>query len=244
MTSECLTIRFGEALRLVGVSRNTFYRLLAEGRVPGARKLGNTWRIHRATFLAWLAGDWTPRTPPSPPPVEEPQTPDPVSSAAATIDRTAARSQRSLTVVPPPVQDPLGYLGPDPERPRARNVSPLAIGTEPARDYRFRLPSSVAGHLAQVAQAESSTLTNVVATAIERECQRSRRSREATALAPERVRRRITSEATRTYHFRLPDDLSERLAHLAATYHCSRTFVVCAAIEREWQRNRRNRRRA
>ncbi|MEZ4448952.1 MAG: helix-turn-helix domain-containing protein [Nannocystaceae bacterium] len=44
-----------EALALVGVSRNTLYRLAHEGRIPGAQKLGTIWRFHRATLLDFLA---------------------------------------------------------------------------------------------------------------------------------------------------------------------------------------------
>jgi len=51
-----LTIAFDEALALTGVSRNTLYTLVKKGGVPGARKLGNTWRFHRETLLEWLKG--------------------------------------------------------------------------------------------------------------------------------------------------------------------------------------------
>lgn len=53
---ESLTLSFSEALPLTGLSRNTLYSLLKARKVPGASKLGNTWRFHRATLLAWLAG--------------------------------------------------------------------------------------------------------------------------------------------------------------------------------------------
>ena len=49
------TLSFGEALALIGISRNTLYRLAAEGRIPGAQKLGKAWRFHRGTLLHFLA---------------------------------------------------------------------------------------------------------------------------------------------------------------------------------------------
>lgn len=52
--TEALTISFSQALPLTGLSRNTLYSLLKAGQVPGARKLGNTWRFHRTTLLGWL----------------------------------------------------------------------------------------------------------------------------------------------------------------------------------------------
>jgi len=42
------------AVPLTGLSRNTLYSLLKAGEVPGARKLGNTWRFTRTTFFDWL----------------------------------------------------------------------------------------------------------------------------------------------------------------------------------------------
>ena len=53
-STEALTISFSQALPLTGLSRNTLYSLLKAGKVPGARKLGNTWRFHRMTLLGWL----------------------------------------------------------------------------------------------------------------------------------------------------------------------------------------------
>jgi len=52
--SEALTLSFSQALPLTGLSRNTLYSLCKAGQVPGARKLGNTWRFHRTTLLGWL----------------------------------------------------------------------------------------------------------------------------------------------------------------------------------------------
>jgi excisionase family DNA binding protein len=43
-----------EAQELLRVSRNTMYDLLRRGQVPGARRLGRSYRIHRATLISWL----------------------------------------------------------------------------------------------------------------------------------------------------------------------------------------------
>ncbi|MCB9705526.1 MAG: helix-turn-helix domain-containing protein [Myxococcales bacterium] len=53
--AEGETLSFAEALALIGISRNTLYRLAAEGRIPGAQKLGKAWRFHRGTLLHFLA---------------------------------------------------------------------------------------------------------------------------------------------------------------------------------------------
>lgn len=50
-----VTIPFREACAYTGLSRNTFYRLLDDGLVPGAQKLGGQWRFHREKLLRWLA---------------------------------------------------------------------------------------------------------------------------------------------------------------------------------------------
>lgn len=55
-THTPLTIAFDEALGLIGVSRNTLYALLKKGKIPGARKLGSTWRFHREVLIEWLRG--------------------------------------------------------------------------------------------------------------------------------------------------------------------------------------------
>lgn len=56
MPAESLTITFREAVVLTGLSRNTLYKLVKAGEVPGAQKLGNWYRFHRALLLAWLEG--------------------------------------------------------------------------------------------------------------------------------------------------------------------------------------------
>jgi len=52
LRSAAKTMR--SAVPLTGLSRNTLYSLLKAGEVPGARKLGNTWRFTRTTFFDWL----------------------------------------------------------------------------------------------------------------------------------------------------------------------------------------------
>ena len=53
-TPQPLTIGFREALALTGFKRNTLYRLLRGGYVPGAQKIGGTWRFNRAILVQWL----------------------------------------------------------------------------------------------------------------------------------------------------------------------------------------------
>lgn len=42
-----------EAAALLRISRNTIYRLVEKGRLPG-RKVGREWRFSRQALLAWL----------------------------------------------------------------------------------------------------------------------------------------------------------------------------------------------
>lgn len=55
-SAESLTITFREAVALTGLSRNTLYKLVKAGDVPGAQKLGNWYRFHRALLVEWLEG--------------------------------------------------------------------------------------------------------------------------------------------------------------------------------------------
>ena len=57
---------FQEARALLRVSRNTLYRLAAAGRLPGATKVGKSWRFHRALLLDWLAHPTQHPRPPRP----------------------------------------------------------------------------------------------------------------------------------------------------------------------------------
>ena len=44
-----------EARELLGIGRNTIYRLLRTGQIPGARRVGHQWRVHRQTLVDWLS---------------------------------------------------------------------------------------------------------------------------------------------------------------------------------------------
>jgi len=49
-----LTVRDLASMRL---STRTVYGLLKRGKLPGARRIGNVWRVDRDVFVAWLRGD-------------------------------------------------------------------------------------------------------------------------------------------------------------------------------------------
>lgn len=49
---EVLTV--DEAAKLLRVDRKTVYTAVQRGKLPGARKLGRTIRVHRQTLLDWL----------------------------------------------------------------------------------------------------------------------------------------------------------------------------------------------
>jgi excisionase family DNA binding protein len=44
-----------ELAALLRVNRKTVYEALARGEIPGARRIGATYRIHRSRVLEWLA---------------------------------------------------------------------------------------------------------------------------------------------------------------------------------------------
>lgn len=50
---EILTV--DEAAQLLRLNRKTVYEALARGEIPGARRIGRSYRIARAALLAWLA---------------------------------------------------------------------------------------------------------------------------------------------------------------------------------------------
>lgn len=54
-TLEPALIDFQQALRLLGISRNTLYRLLRRRKIPGAMKLGGTWRLNHQILLDFIA---------------------------------------------------------------------------------------------------------------------------------------------------------------------------------------------
>jgi len=53
---EAEYLSFREALAILRVSRNTLYRLVNAGEIPGARRVGRAWRFHRASLNRWLSG--------------------------------------------------------------------------------------------------------------------------------------------------------------------------------------------
>jgi excisionase family DNA binding protein len=54
-----LVLTVDEAAVLVRCDRKTLYRAVRLGEIPAARRLGGVIRIHRDSFLAWLAGGAT-----------------------------------------------------------------------------------------------------------------------------------------------------------------------------------------
>jgi len=48
-------LSFREALALLKVSRNTLYRQVHAGKIPGVRRVGRAWRFHRASLIGWLS---------------------------------------------------------------------------------------------------------------------------------------------------------------------------------------------
>ncbi len=52
MESEFLTIP--EVAALLRVGRRTAYTLVREGKLAGAAKVGNQWRVNRLKLMAWL----------------------------------------------------------------------------------------------------------------------------------------------------------------------------------------------
>jgi excisionase family DNA binding protein len=51
---EVLTIP--ELAHLLRMNVNSVYEIVARGDIPGTTKVGRSWRAHRATVVAWLAG--------------------------------------------------------------------------------------------------------------------------------------------------------------------------------------------
>jgi len=58
---EVLTVP--ELAGLLRMNTKVIYDLVAQGRVPGATKVGRAWRVHRPTVVAWLAGQAAPQPP-------------------------------------------------------------------------------------------------------------------------------------------------------------------------------------
>lgn len=51
---EVITV--AELATLLRMNEKSVYDLIARGKVPGARKVGGAWRVHRPTVIDWIAG--------------------------------------------------------------------------------------------------------------------------------------------------------------------------------------------
>lgn len=58
MDDPVLTIR--ETATLLKLSERTVYDMAKEGKLPGALKMGNSWRIMRDELMAWMKSQSTP----------------------------------------------------------------------------------------------------------------------------------------------------------------------------------------
>jgi excisionase family DNA binding protein len=56
-TKEPATVKVEEAARILGIGRQTAYELAAQGKLPGARRLGRRWVVSLKTLNAWLDGN-------------------------------------------------------------------------------------------------------------------------------------------------------------------------------------------
>ena len=52
LTADFITIR--EVCELLKIAERTAYDLCRTGKLPGAAKVGNQWRVNRLTLMAWL----------------------------------------------------------------------------------------------------------------------------------------------------------------------------------------------
>ncbi|HEY8867771.1 MAG TPA: helix-turn-helix domain-containing protein [Candidatus Limnocylindrales bacterium] len=50
---EIVLIPIVEAARMMSISRSRAYALASRGELPGAFRLGSTWRVNRRTLEAW-----------------------------------------------------------------------------------------------------------------------------------------------------------------------------------------------
>ena len=55
-TKEQATVKVEEAARILGIGRQTAYELAAQGKLPGALRLGRRWVVSRKVLEAWLEG--------------------------------------------------------------------------------------------------------------------------------------------------------------------------------------------
>lgn len=53
---EPATVKVEEAARILGIGRQTAYELAAQGKLPGALRLGRRWVVSLKTLNAWLEG--------------------------------------------------------------------------------------------------------------------------------------------------------------------------------------------
>ncbi len=69
MPDTLLTIK--ETAALLKMTERTVYAMAKEGRLPGAAKVGGSWRVMRNTLMSWLeAGGDSPRAPQPEPNIE------------------------------------------------------------------------------------------------------------------------------------------------------------------------------
>lgn len=47
-----------QAAKVLQVSDDHLYRLLKQGEIPGALKVGEAWRIYAPAIYQWLRGEW------------------------------------------------------------------------------------------------------------------------------------------------------------------------------------------
>ncbi len=57
VTIEPAAMNLEEAAKYLGVGRQTAYDLAAQGRFPGAQKLGRRWIVSRKALDTWLDGN-------------------------------------------------------------------------------------------------------------------------------------------------------------------------------------------
>ena len=55
-TKEPATVKVEEAARILGIGRQTAYELAAQGKLPGALRLGRRWVVSLKVLNAWLEG--------------------------------------------------------------------------------------------------------------------------------------------------------------------------------------------
>jgi len=53
---EPATVKVEEAARILGIGRQTAYELAAQGKLPGALRLGRRWVVSLKTLNAFLEG--------------------------------------------------------------------------------------------------------------------------------------------------------------------------------------------